>query len=269
MHLVVGDVHGCYKAYRRLLKDAKFRPGKDKLWLTGDLVNRGPRSADVIRHVMDLGDTARTVLGNHDLHLLAVAAGVAKPKRNDNSHLILEEADAPALIDWLCRRPLAVYNDKHDFLLVHAAVHKNWTLADTLARAKEIEAVLCCEDKDGFLKNMYGDTPENWNDGLEGWDRLRLITNIFTRVRFCTPQGHIDLSPKGPPGSQPTSLYPWFEVPGRATSGQMIVFGHWSALGFYRSNNTICLDSGYLWGGRLSALKFKKSGVKLIQVGHE
>ena len=269
MHLVVGDIHGCYKAFRKLLKKSKFKPARDKLWLTGDLVNRGPKSANVVRYVMDLGDRATVVLGNHDLHLLAIAAGVSKPKRNDNSHLLLDLADAPQMIDWLAARPMAVFNKRHDFLLVHASVHKNWSTADTLSHAGEIEVMLRSSKCSKFLSHMYGSTPENWNDNLTGWNRLRAITNILTRTRFCHLDGSLDLTQKGPPGSQPKELYPWYAVPGRKVANQLVVFGHWSALGFAYNNNTLCLDSGYLWGGQLTALKLKKKKATIIQIEND
>jgi len=269
MHLVVGDIHGCYKPFKKLLKQSKFRPGKDKLWLTGDLVNRGPKSADVVRHVMDLDDQAVTVLGNHDLHLLAVAAGVANPKRGDNSHKILDQPDANEMIEWLASRPLASLNKKHNFLLVHAAVHKDWTTSDTIAHAGKIESSLQEKKRKKFLAKMYGSKPSNWSNKLKKWDRKRIITNILTRARFCRATGSLTLAQKGPPGSQPKSFYPWFEVPNRKTANQMIIFGHWSALGFHRGKNIICLDSGYLWGGKLTALKLKNKKTEVIQISHD
>ena len=269
MHLVIGDIHGCYKAFKKILKNSKFRPGKDKLWLTGDLVNRGPKSADVIRHVMELGDNAKTVLGNHDLHLLAVAHGVAKPKRADNSHHVLDCVDADQMIEWLSTRPMALYNKKHDFLLVHASVHKNWSMADTLRYAGEVETALKGKQRKQFLKHMYGAQPDNWNGELRDWDRLRLITNILTRARFCHVDGKLDLTQKGPPGSQPDNLYCWYDVPHRKSADQFILFGHWSALGFSFNNNTLCLDSGFLWGGELTAIKLKKSKTSIIQIAND
>ena len=269
MDLVVGDIHGCYEAFKRLLKKSKFRPEKDRLWLTGDLINRGPKSAEVVRYVMDLGERANVVLGNHDLHLLAVAAGVCQPKRNDNSHLMLDEPDADEMVEWLASRPLALFNEKHGFLLVHASVHKHWSTADTLAYAGEIQSCLQGETRRDYLKNMYGSKPANWSDELKSWQRERVITNILTRARFCKKNGALDLMQKGPPGSQPKTLYPWFDLANRKTADQLIFFGHWSALGFHQSNNAVCLDSGYLWGGKLTALKLKKRKVKIIQVNHD
>ena len=269
MHLVIGDVHGCYKAFKKILKKSKFKAGKDKLWLTGDLVNRGPKSADVVRHVMDLGEDAKTVLGNHDLHLLAVAHGVAKPKRGDNAHKLLDEADSSEMLDWLISRPLALYNKKHDFLLVHASVHKNWSKTDTLNYANEVQTALIGKQRKEFLTKMYGSKPDNWKESLTSWGRLRLITNILTRARFCKLNGALDLTQKGPPGSQPEDLYSWYDVPARKTADQLVIFGHWSALGFSHSNNTLCLDSGYLWGGELTALKLKKSKATIIQIAND
>ena len=269
MHLVVGDIHGCYKAFRKILKKSKFKASRDQLWLTGDLVNRGPKSADVVRHVMDLGDRANVVLGNHDLHLLAIAAGVSKPKRNDNSHQLLDACDSQQMIDWLTNRPMALFNKKHDFLLVHACAHKNWSTADTLKYAREIETVLKSDKRVEFLKHMFGATPANWDKTLKGWDRLRIITNVLTRARFCYSDGSLDLTQKGPPGSQPEQLYPWFDVPGRKNANQLVIFGHWSALGLSHNNNTLCIDSGYLWGGQLTALKLKKKKTTIIQIEND
>lgn len=269
MHLVIGDIHGCYKAFRKILTEANFKPAKDQLWLTGDLVNRGPDSAEVVRYVMDLGDRAKVVLGNHDLHLLAVAAGVSKPKRKDNSQLLLEASDSYQMIDWLSSRPMAIVNEKHDFLLVHACVHKNWSITDTLARAGEIEKVLRSDKRADFLRHMYGSRPANWDDNLRGWNRLRVITNILTRARFCYSDGSLDLTEKGPPGSQAKQLYAWFDVPGRKNDSMLIIFGHWSALGFKYNKNTLCLDSGYLWGGRLTGIKLKKKKYIVFQVNHD
>jgi len=269
MHLVIGDIHGCYGAFRKILKKSNFKPARDQLWLTGDLVNRGPNSADVVRHVMDLGDAANVVLGNHDLHLLAIAAGVSRPKRKDNSHLLLEEADSAQMIDWLASRPMALVNEKHDFLLIHACAHKNWSVIDTLAHASEIENMLQSDECTEFLKHMYGRKPANWEDNLKGWDRLRVITNILTRARFCYRDGSLDLTQKGPPGSQPQDLLPWFDVPNRKLENMLIMFGHWSALGFRYNNNTLCLDSGYLWGGQLTAVKLKKKKYNIIQIDHD
>ena len=269
MHLVVGDIHGCHKAFKKILKKSKFREARDQLWLTGDLVNRGPNSADVVRHVMDLGDRAHVVLGNHDLNLLAIAAGVASPKRNDNSHELLRAADSDRMIEWLATRPLAKFNPHHEFLLVHACVHKDWSTGDTLSHAREIEDVLKSDKRTGYLKNMFGGTPANWNDNLLGWDRLRVITNILTRARFCHSNGALDLSQKGPPGSQPGGLVPWYDVPNRRIVNTLVIFGHWSALGFSHNHNTLCLDSGYLWGGQLTALKLKKKKATIIQIDND
>ena len=269
MHLVVGDIHGCYKAFKKILKKSKFKPHKDQLWLTGDLVNRGPRSADVVRLAMELGDCVNVVLGNHDLHLLAIAAGVSQPKRNDNSHHLLEAADSHEMVEWLATRPMALYNPVHDFLLVHACVHKYWSTTDTLAHASEVENLLKSDKRGDFLKHMYGSKPANWDDDLQGWDRLRVITNTLTRARFCRNDGSLDLTQKGPPGSQPENLFSWFDVPGRKSANQLILFGHWSALGFAHNNNTLCLDSGFLWGGQLTALKLKKKKATIIQIDND
>lgn len=269
MQLVIGDIHGCYQSFRKILKKSKFKEAKDQLWLTGDLVNRGPESADVIRHLMDLGDRVHTVLGNHDLHLLAIAAGAASPKRKDNSHQLLDAADSDRMIEWLASQPLAIFNSKHKFLLVHASVHKDWSSEETLSYAREIETVLSSDNRMAYLKNMYGHTPANWDDCLTGWDRLRVITNVLTRARFCGGDGSLDLTYKGPPGSQPDELMPWYDVPGRRSADTLVIFGHWSALGLAHHNNALCLDTGYLWGGQLTALKLKNKKAAFIQIDND
>lgn len=256
----IGDIQGCYTSLRRLLDQIDPDPAKDKLWFVGDLVNRGPDSLAVLRFVKGLGQQALVVLGNHDLHLLARAEGHHRNAKKDNLDDILTAPDRDELLYWLRHRPLAHYNAARNVLMVHAGVPPQWDLAQTLACARELETALREPGYPRFLAAMYGDQPSLWSQGLVGMDRLRFITNCLTRMRYCTTDGRLDLTAKGPPGSQPAGYLPWFEVPNRATRGVRIVFGHWSALGWFAANNVWCLDSGCLWGGQISAVRLRVKG---------
>lgn len=262
----IGDVQGCYEPLQALLRTIRFDPARDTLWFTGDLVNRGPRSADVVRLVMGLADRAVTVLGNHDLHLLAVAAGKAKAKKRDTLEDILAAPDRAELLDWLRRRPLLHHDARLNYTLIHAGLLPPWDLADATRLAREAEAVLRGETADRFFDHMYGDLPDHWSAELHGHERLRVIVNAFTRLRFCDRDGNMDLRPKGPPGSQPADLLPWFQAPRRKSRELRIVFGHWSALGAYRGDGVIGLDSGCLWGGRLTAVRLDATEPEFFSV---
>lgn len=251
----IGDVQGCFEELQALLERVHFEPARDQLWLTGDLVNRGPRSADVLRFVMGLGEHAISVLGNHDLHLLAVAMGHRRRGKSDTFADVLEARDRDALLDWLRHRPLLHHDDALRFTLVHAALLPQWDLADARVLASEVEAVLRGPHHREFLSHMYGDAPESWSDSLIGWDRLRIIVNTFTRLRYCDREGRMDLTPVGAPGSQPGHLLPWFQVPARRSHRLNIVFGHWSTLGAWCGNGVVALDSGCQWGGALTAVR--------------
>lgn len=251
----VGDVQGCYDDLRRLLDRLSFNPAEDRLWLTGDLVNRGPKSLETLRFVRGLGDRAICVLGNHDLHLLAVAAGHAKLRRNDTLDAVLAAQDRDDLLDWLSHRPLLHHDDALGYTLIHAGLPPQWTLATAQACARELEAVLRGPEAAAFFAHMYGNQPDRWSVELSGFDRLRFIVNCFTRLRFVGPAGELDLEHKGPPGSQPPDFVPWFAAPGRASAGLHILFGHWSTLGEVTGHTVYALDSGCVWGGRLSALR--------------
>jgi len=254
----IGDIQGCYEALLRLLERLHFDPASDKLWLVGDLVNRGPGSLLVLRFVKELGDRAVVVLGNHDLHLLALAAGNPKHAKKSNLHEVLEACDRDELMDWLRRRPLMHYDAKKGFAMLHAGLPPQWDLAKALACARELEDVLRGPDYRAFLHAMYGNEPSRWSEDLAGMDRLRFITNCFTRLRYCDAEGSLVLKPKGPPGSQPSDCLPWYAVPGRATHDLPLVFGHWSTLGYLAEHNVWGLDTGCLWGGSLTAIRISK-----------
>jgi bis(5'-nucleosyl)-tetraphosphatase (symmetrical) len=263
---LIGDIQGCDAPLARLLATIGFSPSRDTLYVLGDLVNRGPASAAVLRRLMSFGDAARCLLGNHDLSLLAVAAGHRAPHRNDTMDDILGASDREALLDWLRHRSMACR--AHGVLMVHGGVLPSWDVAQTLALAREVEAVLRGPDLTGFLARMWGNQPDRWDDGLEGADRLRVIVNALTRLRFCTPEGVMDLKVSGGPEQAPPGMLPWFDVPGRRSAGTCIAFGHWSTLGYLRRPDIISLDTGCVWGGCLSALRLDDSGAgqhELIQ----
>lgn len=256
----IGDIQGCYDALARLLDHINFEPQTDRLWFTGDLVNRGPQSLETLRFVKDLGDAAITGLGNHDLHLLAVAAGCQPARPSDTLDAVLAAPDRRELLDWLRHRPLAHYDAACGYIMVHAGLAPQWTRYGTMALASEVEARLAAPDWTSFMNNMYGNEPARWNADLTGADRLRVIVNYLTRVRFCTPDGTMDFSHKGPPGRQPVPLVPWFAVPERKSANDRIVCGHWSALGAVSRHNVFSLDSGCVWGGALTALRLDGDG---------
>lgn len=255
----VGDVQGCLDALRGLLGRLGFDPGRDRLWLTGDLVNRGPRSLETLRFVRGLGEAAVSVLGNHDLHLLAVAAGAAPARPGDTLDAVLSAPDRDELLEWLRHRPLLHRDTALGWTLVHAGLPPQWDPDEAAARAREAEAVLRGPGWRAFLGTMYGDEPARWDPGLEGTDRLRFVVNALTRLRYCTRDGALALRHKGPPGSQPAGLVPWYDAPARRSAGARIVFGHWSTLGALTGGtgraDAVCLDGGCVWGGRLLALR--------------
>lgn len=255
----IGDLQGCHAPFQRLLDKLAFSPSRDTLYILGDLVNRGPGSLEVLRSLSKLGDAAHCLLGNHDLHLLAVWQGVRKPGRSDTVQDILDAADSQALLDWLRHRSMAL--NRHGWLMVHAGVLPQWTAAQTVALGSEVEQVLRGANLKDFLQAMYGNTPDHWSDKLQGADRLRVIVNALTRLRFCTPEGVMDFSSTDGPGSAPEGYLPWFDVPDRATLGTPLAFGHWSTLASGKDsapalrNNTLPLDTGCVWGGCLTAAK--------------
>lgn len=251
----IGDVQGCLDDLMRLLERVNFDPEEDQLWFTGDLVNRGPKSLETLRFVRGLGDGAISVLGNHDLHLLAVAEGFQPEKPKDTLRPILDAPDADELLRWLRFRPLAHYDEQLGYLLVHAGLPPEWDLDITLGAAKDVETVLRGDRYRELLRDMYGNEPAHWDAGLQGIARQRYIINALTRIRYCTRDGQLDFTHKGPPGSQSAELLPWFRVPGRKNAEIDVLFGHWSTLGDSQTPRAWALDSGCLWGGKLTALR--------------
>jgi bis(5'-nucleosyl)-tetraphosphatase (symmetrical) len=249
----VGDVQGCCDELKQLLARIRFSSDRDRLWLVGDLVNRGPKSLQTLRLVRSLGDSAISVLGNHDLHLLAVALVGAKLRKNDTLSQILAAPDRDLLLQWLQLLPLAHFEPGHGDLLLHAGVLPQWTVAQTLELATEVQRALR-DDPQALLLGMYGDQPDRWQATLAGVDRLRLAINVLTRLRFCTADGRVDFKQKGKPDCAPGPWLPWFRVPGRASREQRIVFGHWSALGLHSEPGVLGIDTGCVWGGALTAV---------------
>jgi bis(5'-nucleosyl)-tetraphosphatase (symmetrical) len=253
---LIGDVQGCDAALGRLLGEIGFSPSRDVLYLLGDLVNRGTQSLAVLRRVMQLGDAARCILGNHDLHLLAAAHGVRPPHKSDTLGEILAAPDLPALLDWLRAQPLARW--EHGVLMVHAGVLPQWDATKTIAASAEFTLAISQKDYQNFLQEMYGNEPALWSDNLTGAARLRVIVNALTRLRFCTAQGQMEFATKEGAGGAPAGYMPWFDVPGRLTAHTPIACGHWSTLGLVRQTKLLALDTGCVWGGALSAYRLPK-----------
>ena len=263
----IGDLQGCYDPFRELLDELQFDPDKDKLWLTGDLVNRGPKSLKTLRFVKSLGDSVITVLGNHDLHLLALAAGqIHFASRFETLDKVLRASDSDELVTWLRHRPLAHYDDALNTMLVHAGTHPGWSVNKTLARAAEVEAALRGEDYKTLLGKMYGNTPAQWSGGLTGYKRLRFIINCLTRMRMLTRKGRLNFSHSGSPFRARKNLVPWFAFDDRRWAGTRIVFGHWSALGLIVLPELISLDTGCIWGRQLTAVRLDRPVLRVIQV---
>ena len=254
---LVGDVHGCAVELKALLAQVAFDPEHDTLWLTGDLVARGPDSLEVLRYVRSLGDAVRMVLGNHDLHLLAVACGVRKPHRLDTCGAILDAPDRSALFDWLRSQPLA--RDEQGVLMVHAGVLPTWTRPQVMALAHEVSDAIASShslaDVTHFFSQMYGNQPDHWRDDWQGADRLRVVVNALTRLRFCSAEGVMEFETKEGAGAAPEGYMPWFDVPERATAQDLIACGHWSTLGLVNQSNLMSLDTGCVWGGCLTAIR--------------
>lgn len=257
---LIGDLQGCDDPLTRLLRKLDFSPSRDTLYLLGDLVNRGPGSLAVLRTMQQLGDAAQCLLGNHDLNLLGIRHGLRKPHRGDTVQQVLDAPDAEALLDWLRHRRMAMF--ERGWLMVHAGVLPAWSVAQTLALAAEVERALRGPDIAGFLKGMYGNTPDRWDDSLQGAERLRVVVNALTRMRFCTADGAMEFASTGGTQTALPGYLPWFEVPGRATADTPVAFGHWSTLGAETAaagggllNNALPLDTGCVWGGRLTAAR--------------
>jgi len=251
----IGDVQGCFQALRGLLERIAFNSKRDRLWLVGDLVNRGPDSLATLRFVKELGDSAVCVLGNHDLHLIAVAEGHGVLRRDDTLDETLSAPDCAELVAWLRQRPLM--HVEGGCAMVHAGLLPSWTIAQAQELAHEVEKALRAPRYASLLARMYGNEPNHWSDRLTGYARLRVIVNAMTRMRVCTREGVMQLRYKGDSAALPAGLLPWFAVPARASSTTPIIFGHWSALGLVMEPNVLGLDTGCLWGRKLSALRLE------------
>ena len=251
---VIGDIQGCFDELQALLSLINYDE-HDTLWFCGDLVNRGPKSLEVLQFVRALGDKAITVLGNHDLHLLALYYQKKWPTEDNSLYPIFQYAHHKSLMKWLRKRPLAHYDKTYNCLLIHAGLAPQWTLNCALHCAAEVHETLKNKGFRAFFDNMYGNTPDIWSERLAGWEKLRFIVNTFTRLRYCDDGGRYHMKHKGQPGRQPPGLIPWFEHPNRQNQDVTTLFGHWSTLGLNQSHNTIALDSGCLWGGSLTAFR--------------
>ena len=254
----IGDIQGCFDEFSRLLDYIGFSPSRDRLWLVGDLVNRGPASLQVLRFVKGLGERAVVVLGNHDLHLVMQAEGFGKVSHEDTLAEVLASPDRDELVAWLRTRPL--FHVEDEYAMVHAGLLPQWSVAMADELSREAGIALVGPDYRNFLANMWGSEPTSWHDGLTGWDRLRIVVNAMTRMRFCTADGVMEFrapGAKGPPDRGPAGCMPWFQVPGRHSADHVLICGHWSALGFRREKNLLALDSGCLWGGSLTAVRLE------------
>lgn len=252
----IGDIQGCYKSFKALLKEINYNPKQDRLWIAGDLVNRGPRSLEVLDYLYQAQDKITIVLGNHDLHCLALIAGVAEPKHYDSINPLLESTQAPALSDWLRHLPLLHEEEEHHTLLVHAGIYPTWDVIEAKNYAKEVESLLQNADYPQFLAHMYGNQPEAWSPDLHGWLRARFITNVFTRMRLVSESGRLDLRKKGSPKDASEHYHPWFQCQPKALKTHEIIFGHWAALECDNQgiDGLYPIDSGCVWGRELTAL---------------
>lgn len=263
----IGDIQGCYTQLRQLLDRLGFDPAADRLWLCGDLVNRGPDSLQTLRFVKGLGASAISVLGNHDLHLLAVWQDEHHHfKDNDTLLPVINAPDREELLHWLRHQPLLHHDPQLGFTMVHAGLPPQWDLATARSCAHEVETALRGERFVPFMQNMYGNKPKLWSESLSGWERLRFAVNCFTRLRFCTPTGELDFHHKGRPEETPAEVLPWFRVPGARWRGERLLFGHWSALGYHHEQGVHALDSGCLWGGALTALRLDHPALPSVQL---
>lgn len=258
----VGDIQGCLAPLQQLLQRVDFQPRSDQLWLVGDLINRGPQSLETLRFLHDLGDCTRIVLGNHDLHYLAVVHGACEVKKHDTFHDLLDAADSSVLTDWLLQQRLLYTDPSGDYTMTHAGIPPQWTLAQAQRYAREVEDVLRGPQAVDFFRHMYGNQPDCWSDNLSGWPRLRLITNYFTRMRFCSDSGQLDLDNKSQHSDNP-ALKPWFAHPNRRTGEQQLLFGHWAALeGRANTAGVYALDTGCIWGGPLSLMNLENRQIE-------
>jgi bis(5'-nucleosyl)-tetraphosphatase (symmetrical) len=250
----IGDIQGCFSALEKLIQQLQFDPSNDRLWFVGDLVNRGPDSASVLRYIKNLGESVVTVLGNHDLHLLAVAAGCVPMREKDTVQDVLTAPDRDDLLEWVRHQPV-LYREG-DFLMIHAGLLPEWSAGDAANCAHEVHTMLQSADYRTFLAALYDDKrARRWSSGMTGMDRSVVIAKILTRLRICTVDGRMDLSFKRPPEQVPSGYLPWFQVPSRRNTDATIIFGHWAALGLHMQNNVIGLDSGCVWGRQLTAVR--------------
>ncbi|SEQ76836.1 bis(5'-nucleosyl)-tetraphosphatase (symmetrical) [Nitrosomonas sp. Nm51] len=259
----IGDIQGCYSAFRKLLDLIKFDAGHDRLWLVGDIVNRGPQSLETLRFVKQSGDAVVTVLGNHDLHLLMVDAGIARYNIGDTIQSILDAPDRDELLYWL--RHQRLFYVESDYALVHAGLLPDWSIPKAAQLAREVETALRSDDYRYVFAHLYGNTPDYWRDDWTGAERLRVIINAMTRMRICSVDGRMNFSHKGAPKDVPAGFLPWFEIPQRANRDYTIVCGHWSALGLHVTSSVAALDSGCVWNGRLSAMRLEDKRVFQIR----
>jgi len=264
MNYLVGDLQGCADALERLLATIGFSPSRDRIHVLGDLVNRGPASLATLRRVRALGDAATCVLGNHDWHLLAVAAGVRPRHRSDTLDEILDAADRDAWLDWIRQRRMAVF--EQGWLMLHAGVVPQWDLATVLELAGALETALRERPAREFLLAMFGNEPSRWSDSLAGDARLRFTLNALTRTRFVAADGTLEFATKDGVGAAPPGFFPWFDAPGRRTAGVPIAFGHWSSLGLLERDDLLGLDTGCVWGGKLSAVRIDGGARELVQI---
>ncbi len=262
----IGDVQGCYSELQNLLNEINFDERRDELWFAGDLVNKGPKSLQTLRFIKALGVNAKITLGNHDLHLLAVAKNIQPLLKKDTIQEILAADDVKELIDWLKSRPLLITDDNLNFTMVHAGLPPQWSLENAKEFAKECELILQSEKINKLLAEMYGDTPNIWVNSLQDYAKQRFIINCFTRIRFCNSDGMLDFDTKVAPGKQNTSLIPWYSLPNRKTKDDKIIFGHWSTVHIgneknFKQYNVYPIDTGCLWGGRLTAMRLEDEKV--------
>ena len=262
----IGDLQGCYSELEQLLTKIQFNPQHDQVWFVGDLVNRGPQSLTTIQFIRGLGDQAKCVLGNHDIHLIACYCGVQSCKPKSSLHQILQHHDVDEIIHWLRQQPLLYSDPALNWTMVHAGLLPQWDFATAHECARQVELQLRSTHYAEFLAHAYGNEPNQWQHDLSNQDRLRVILNAFTRLRLCDHQGRMDFDYKGPPDKQPQHLHAWFNVP-RKSEDINIIFGHWSALGLINKPNLLALDTGCLWGGQLTAARIDTQPVEIHQVG--
>lgn len=254
----VGDIQGCLEPLQTLLVKTQFNPQRDRLWVAGDMINRGPESLKALRFLYHLRHCLKVVLGNHDLHLLAVASGHRKPSSSDTLKAIMEASDRDILLEWIRQQPLIHHDANLGYTMVHAGIPPQWTLQKALKRAREVEAVLRSDGIHRYLKSMYGNEPRGWRKGLTAEERWRVITNYFTRMRFCTAEGELDLAAKSGAHQGPDGYQPWYAHSNRKTHDDNIIFGHWAALeGKADHEKVFAIDTGYVWGGKLTMMRLE------------